>query len=279
MSAEKTQVRLNEERDQGLLLAIESAGSIGRLARGLGISQPAVSGWTRVPAERVVAVEALTGVSSQELRPDLYPVTALEQTVDPLNEVRSRCYLLLAHLLLQAPTSKMLSELSRLQGDASPLGLGLIGLAQAANRVNAERVEREFFDLFVGVGRGEMVPFGSYYQTGFLNERPLARVREDLKRLGIERRSDVFEPEDHLGFLFEVMAGLINQQFPGGVSAADRFFKRHIERWALRFFDDLKISKSAEFYRAVGEFGRVFLDIECEALSLPAEPDGLSVAV
>ncbi len=270
MSAEKTQVRLGEERDQGLLLAIEGAGSIGKLARGLGISQPAVSAWTRIPADRVVAIEAFTGISRHLLRPDLYDQAALTSAIDPIDAVRAQAYLLLARLLLQAPDQRLLNELARLKGDATPFGLAMIGLARSAASGAVEAIDREFFTVFIGVGRGEAVPYGSYYQTGFLNERPLARVREDLTRFGVERRADAFEPEDHLGSLFEVMAGLIVGEFTADATAADRFFKRHIERWALRFFDDLAATPGADFYRAVAAVGQVFLSIESEAMTLPA---------
>src|SRR3546814_5223971 len=79
-------------------------------------------------------------------------------------------------------------------------------LAEAAHSVSVETVEREYFDLFLGVGRGELLPYASYYLTGFLNERPLARLRADLKRLGLERAESHFDPEDHLGTLCEIMS-------------------------------------------------------------------------
>ena len=59
-------------RDEGLDEAIRVAGGVGALARKIGISQPSVSNWARIPAERVLSVEAATGVSRTILRPDLY---------------------------------------------------------------------------------------------------------------------------------------------------------------------------------------------------------------
>ena len=46
--------------------------------------------------------------------------------------------------------------------------------------------------LFIGVGRGELLPFASVYMTGFLNEKPLATLRNDMVTLGVERSPDVF---------------------------------------------------------------------------------------
>lgn len=271
MNGAKTHVRMGEERDRGLALAIESAGSVSTLARKLGISQPAVSSWSRVPADRVVAVEAATGIDRQTLRPDLYRQNrdGGEVVVDPVDEGRIANYLLLARLLLEAPQADLLARLAGVKGDDSALGKALGDLARAAGESRADAIEREFFDLFIGVGRGELLPFGSYYQTGFLNEKPLERVRSDLRRMGVERQPDVFEPEDHIGQLFEVMAGLISGEFAGGAGEAERFFKRNIERWALRFFDDLAAAPSARFYKAVAGLGQVLMAVESEAFALP----------
>ena len=173
-------------RDAGLEEAIRAAGGVGALAQKIGISQPSVSNWSRVPADRVVSVEAVTGVARDVLRPDLYG-TSPSTTIDEVDAARAAEYALLSVLLARAPNADMLARLARLRGDASPLGLAHAALAEAAATTTVERAEREYFNLFIGIGRGEVLPYGSYYLTGFLNERPLARLREELARLGIER--------------------------------------------------------------------------------------------
>src|SRR3712207_6703953 len=229
-------------RKGGLDHAIRAAGGIGALARALGISQPAVSNWQRIPAERVLAVEALTGLSRSVLRPDLYPIEDgnAEREVDEVDRLRSHEYSLLALLLGRAPTPDVLAKLVGFQGEPTPLGIAHIELAQAAERADPDALQREYFDLFIGVGRGELLPYASYYLTGFLHERPLARVREDLGLLGIERAEDQHEPEDHLAILCEVMAGLAGGRFEGEPGADRRFFERHLRPWAPRFFADLE---------------------------------------
>src|SRR5262245_9811193 len=168
-------------RDPGLDEAIRTVGGVTELARKLGISQPSVSTWTRVPADRVVAVEQATGVSRAVLRPDLYVSHAdTAVAVDDIDAARAQEYALLAALLTRAPDAEFLARLTRLRGDASPLGLAHAAVAEAASRTDAERVGREYFDLFIGLGRGELLPYGSYYLTGFLHERPLQRLRQDL---------------------------------------------------------------------------------------------------
>ena len=252
--------------DAGLGEAIRAAGGVTELARRIGISQPSVSNWSRVPADRVVAVEAATGVARAVLRPDLYAGTT--DAVDDTAVARAQEYALLAALLARPPDAALLKGLAKLESDGTPLGLAHRALAGAAVEKDAAAVAREHFDLFIGVGRGEFVPYGSYYLTGFLHERPLARVREDLRALGIERAGISREPEDHIAILLEVMAGLARDDFEAEFAEQARFFERHLKPWAARMFADLEMSPSARFYRAVGRVGRVFMELESEAFTL-----------
>jgi TorA maturation chaperone TorD len=254
-------------RDPGLNKAIEAAGGVSELARKLGISQPSVSNWNRVPLERVASVESLTGINRVELRPDLYGEDQITGAGE-IDVARAQEYALLAAVLLRAPDATLLKRLSNLQGDASPLGLAHIALAQAAGSTTVERVEREFFDLFIGIGRGELLPYGSYYLTGFLNERPLARLREDLGQLGIERTEGNAEPEDHAATLCEIMSGLAGRRFGTPAGSDEKIFDKHLAPWMGRFFADLERAESADFYRAVGSIGRLFMEIETEAFAL-----------
>jgi TorA maturation chaperone TorD len=258
-------------RDPGLDEAIRAAGGVGALARKIGISQPSVSNWLHVPAERVLSVEAATGVSRATLRPDLYVHGAdTDADLDEVDAARAVQYTLLAMLLGGAPSKVVLERLSTLRGDASPIGLAHAALAEAASATNVERVEREFFDLFIGLGRGELLPYGSYYLTGFLHERPLARLREALARFGIERVEGQAEPEDHAAILCEIMAKLVSRQLPAPEGADRELFEAHLAPWIGRFFADLERAEQGDFYHHVGTLGRVFIDIETEAFALPS---------
>jgi TorA maturation chaperone TorD len=258
-------------RDESLDEAIRVAGGVAALARKVGISQPSVSNWSRVPAERVLSVEAATGVSRALLRPDLYAGhSGTGGDVDEADAARAQEYALLSVLLARAPDAAFLQRLVTLRGDASPLGLAHAALAEAADRTSAERVEREYFDLFIGLGRGELLPYGSYYLTGFLHERPLARLRADLAKLGIERSPGQAEPEDHAAILCEIMAGLASRRFSAPAGADRALFEQHLAPWIGRFFADLERAERAEFYQAVGTLGRVFTDIETDAFALPS---------
>lgn len=191
-------------------------------------------------------------------------------TRDPLDLERARLFALLGRLLAVPPDAALLAKLGALPGDATPLGQAYAALAAAARATDEGACDREHFDLFIGLGRGELLPFASYYLTGFLHERPLAELRGDLQRLGVERLDGVSDPEDHIAFECETLAGLLSGAFPALPTEAGAFFARHMKPWAGRFFADLEQAKAARFYRAVGGLGRLAVEIESAAADLPA---------
>ena len=204
------------------------------------------------------------------------PVQATADRGYPLaeeDELRARGYSLLARLTAAAPDADLLARLGRLAGDGSVLGLALDELAAAARGMAPEALEQEYHDLFIGLGQGELNPYGSYYLTGFLYERPLARLRADMARLGIARQRQVKEPEDHIAALCEMMTGLITGAFaraPAPLVEQRGFFDAHLASWAPRFFADLEAASTARFYRPVGRFGRLFMEIEQKAFAMAA---------
>jgi len=189
---------------------------------------------------------------------------------DELDLARARHWQLLGLLLRAAPDAPTLALVAGLEGDVSPLGAARAALAAAARETDPEAVEREYHHLFIGVGRGELLPYASYYRTGFLNEKPLASLRADLARLGIERAPGQADPEDHIASLAEVMAGLIAGDFAVEPAEQQHFFTRHLEPWAGRFFADLEAAEAASLFRPVGTIGRQLVEIEATAYTLAA---------
>ena len=198
------------------------------------------------------------------------PLTEIHPRIDDVDIARMEEYALLAALLRRAPDRALLEALSGIRGDSTQLGAAHTALARAAEEADCELLEREFFELFIGVGRGELLPYGSYYLTGFLNERPLARLRDDLRMLGIVRSEQQNEPEDHAAILCEIMAGLAGGGLAVAPDAQKRLFEKHLAPWIGRFFADLEELRGADFYRHVATVGRLFIDIEAEAFALPA---------
>jgi TorA maturation chaperone TorD len=203
-------------------------------------------------------------------------LSAVERTragdvkADEVDLLRAQEYRLLAALLRGAPSADLLSDLSKLRGDETPLGSAHTALGSAASEADPVAVDREFFSLFVGVGRGELLPYGSFYLTGFLNERPLAAVRHDMAKLGLERAEGLFDPEDHIATLCDVMAALATGDVPANAVSEADFFRWHLAPWVDQFFADLKTAPSAFFYRHVAEVGSVFMAVEREAFAMDA---------
>jgi TorA maturation chaperone TorD len=161
-------------------------------------------------------------------------------SVDEVDFARAQEYSLLSSLLSVSPDTQLLSRLAELRGDRSPLGLAHTALGKAAARTDAEITAREHFNLFVGLGRGELLPYASYYLTGSLHGRPLANLRQALTRIGIERASGQTEPEDHAAILLEIMAGLAGGEIPAPPGTDREFFDDHLAAWIQRFFSVLE---------------------------------------
>ncbi len=198
------------------------------------------------------------------------PAKSAPNAVADEDFLRARFYGLLAALLAAPPPDDLLRRIAALKPDPTPLGSALGELALAAMAADADSVAEEFQTLFIGVTGGDLIPYASWYLTGFLQEKPLAALRDDMARLGVERSPDIPEPEDHAASLFEIMQGLITGLFdaPLPLPAQKAFFATHMESWMPRFLADLEKAEAARFYRAVGKVGRVFLDIETQAFAM-----------
>ncbi len=186
---------------------------------------------------------------------------------------RASYYYLLSLLLSSPPTEATLQKVTQLgvpEAQANnPFLVKLNALAGAAREQrDYEALDDEYHDLFIGVGRGELVPYGSWYITGMLMDKPLSRLRQDLKALGIERVQDVKEPEDHIAALMDIMGIVIESGSDYPFNAQQTLFGRHIKPWARRFFRDLIHARKASFYVKVGEFGIEFIDFETEYLEM-----------
>ncbi len=187
----------------------------------------------------------------------------------PEQQYRAGAYSLLAALMREVPTSETLAVAASLQSDnqeQDELATTMSMLGLAAQHVDHDSLDDEYHDLFIGLGRGEIVPYGSWYLTGFLMEKPLGLLRDDLLKLGFERDESVKEPEDHVAALCEVMAMLINEGQP--TSTQSQFFMQNMSKWLDQFFTDLTTAKSASFYQAVARFGAAFIAFERQYLGL-----------
>ena len=188
------------------------------------------------------------------------------------DRLRADFYNFLGLLLAGPPDQMLLDQCAGLSGDDSELGQAIGAMARVAKVSKPNAVEREFNALFIGLGRGELLPYASYYLTGFLNEKPLAQLRGDMAMRAITRAPNVFEPEDNIASLMEMMAGLIVGRFGAPASLDDQktFWSKHVGPWAGHFYSDLEAAEHSVFYASVGTAGRVFMEIEREAFRMSA---------
>ncbi len=187
--------------------------------------------------------------------------SVINPSTDILDEVetaRARVYWMLGHALAQPPDAGLLARLAGVDGDDSPVGLAMRELAVQAAGCSVEAARVEYDTLFIGVARGELMPYASFYLTGFLHERPLARLRADLARLGFAQAPGRSDPEDHIATVCEVMASLAER----GPAAGSEFFARHLAPWGASFFADLERANAARLYRPVGAIGRLMVELD-----------------
>lgn len=189
------------------------------------------------------------------------------------DRLRADLYNFLGLLLAGPPDEMLLSQTAGLTGDDSPLGQAIGTLAAVAKRSKPRGLVSEYNKLFIGLGRGELLPYASYYLTGFLNEKPLAKLRNDMARHGLERAENVFEPEDNIASLLEMMGAMIMGRFGRVIPLEDQkvFFNTHIAPWAGHFFTDLEGAKNSVFYASVATVGKLFVEIEVEAFRMSAD--------
>lgn len=188
------------------------------------------------------------------------------------DRLRADLYNFLGLLLSGPPDQLLLDQCAGLSGDDSALGQAVSSLSRVANVTKPAKVEAEFNALFIGLGRGELLPYASYYLTGFLNEKPLASLRSDMAARGMTRAPNVYEPEDNIASLMEMMGGMIVGRFgtPASLETQKTFYNKHIAPWAGHFYADLEGAKNSVLYASIGTVGRVFMEIEREAFRMTA---------
>ncbi|EKO3808210.1 MULTISPECIES: TorD/DmsD family molecular chaperone [Vibrio harveyi group] len=174
--------------------------------------------------------------------------------------LRTEIYLVLSALFRSAPSEEMIEFLTSLEVEPSESAMqkAWIALQQAAKDSNREALEDEYQDLFIGIGRGEVMPFGSWHMTGAMMEKPLAEIRHDLELLGFERDENVKEPEDHIAALCEVMSMLTGEE----EDLQQAVFNKHIAPWFNSFTQQLENAQSANFYKPAAQLCEAFLTLE-----------------
>jgi TorA maturation chaperone TorD len=184
---------------------------------------------------------------------------------------RAALYGLLSNLFYAPPSQALLDDIAATSGEGDgPLQHAWAELVTACSTARQEKVRDEYESLFIGVGKPEVMLYGSYYLSGFLMEKPLAELRADLVRLGVERTERVTESEDHLATLCAVMRYLIESgETPeAGLQAQQQFFAAHMQKWVIDCCSAVESHPQAVFYRAVAGLARTFFEVEMQAFDM-----------
>ena len=203
-------------------------------------------------------------------------MSELRLSNDGLDEeiARAEVYGLLAQLYQAPPAPELLANL-RVAATEAPVAGALLEepfrqLVGAARACSDAAVADEFEALFGGVGKPEVWAYGSHYLSGFLNDKPLVRLRSDLAALGLGRDESRAETEDHIAYLCEVMRYLIagDDVAVANLTQQQRFFAAHLQPWVERLCEAIAAQPRAEFYRAVALFTQAFMNVEAQGFDL-----------
>jgi TorA maturation chaperone TorD len=187
---------------------------------------------------------------------------------------RAEVYGLLARVWYAAPDPELAAALRVAVTEAPAQGAFLEepwrALVGAARACGDAAIAQEYDALFGGVGKPEVYLFASHYLSGFLNERPLVRLRGDLAALGLARAETMHETEDHLAYICEVMRYLIagDDVAVANLTKQRDFFATHVQPWASRLCDTVQAHPKAKFYASVADFTRAFLAVEAQGFEL-----------
>ncbi len=186
------------------------------------------------------------------------------------DQLRADMYSFIANLIRSEPSVELIETIKNLKGDKSNIGSAIKLLSKFANSLHISEIQDEYVSLFLGVGRGELLPFASYYLTGFLNDKPLSKLRDDMNKIGVVRLKEVKEPEDHISSLFDIMSGLITGKFGKQYTVSEQsdFFEKHLNTWVHLLMTDIESAKTAVFYAPLGSLGKEFINIEREAFRM-----------
>ena len=187
---------------------------------------------------------------------------------------RAELYGLLAALYYAPPTPELLAQL-RVAITEAPAAGGFLEepwreLVAAARDLTDDAVKREYDALFGGVGKPEVYLFGSHYLSGFLNEKPLAKLRDTLASLGLARDETMPETEDHIAYLSEVMRYLIagDDVTVANLTRQSEFFSTHVQPWVMPMCDAISQHPKAKFYAALSGFTRAFMSVEIQGFDM-----------
>jgi TorA maturation chaperone TorD len=195
--------------------------------------------------------------------------------VDVEDQARADFYALLAHLFSRAPDDRVLQSIVITQEPTDEASTELTkawrALVAASSVVTHDALIEEYETVFVGVGRPPVILYGSFYVAGFMMEKPLAELRDDLAKMGFARNPDVRESEDHLAAVSDVMRALILGDLadtPADIETQKAFFEKHLKPWVFECCTAIQVYEKSNYYKRVAKFAEQFFEMESQAFEM-----------
>ena len=191
--------------------------------------------------------------------------------IEPEDQARADYYALLASLFYRAPDARLLQAIAIAEPPVGVLSSAWQRLADASNVVPEDALAEEYDAVFIGMGKPPVMVYGSFYMAGFMMEKPLAALRQNLAELGFVRAQNVREPEDHLAAICDVMRAMIQGDIdtkPQSLATQKAFFLTHVKPWVFDCTNAISAYHQSNFYKHVAAFAAAFFAVELEALEM-----------
>ena len=193
------------------------------------------------------------------------------RSIEPEDQARADYYALLASLFYRAPDTRLLQAIAIAEPPVGVLSSTWQRLADASNVVPEDALAEEYDAVFIGMGKPPVMVYGSFYMAGFMMEKPLAALRQNLAELGFVRAQNVREPEDHLAAICDVMRAMIQGDLdakPQSLATQKAFFLTHVKPWVFDCTNAISAYHQSNFYKHVAAFAAAFFEVELEALEM-----------
>ena len=193
------------------------------------------------------------------------------RVIAPEDQARADYYALLASLFYRAPDARLLQAIAIAEPPVGVLAQSWGRLAEASNVVPEDALVEEYNAVFVGVGKPPVMLYGSFYMAGFMMEKPLAALRQNLAEMGFVRSNEARESEDHLAAICDVMRAMILGDIdtkPRSIEIQRAFFLTHVKPWIFDCTRAISAYHESNFYQHVAAFAQAFFEVEGEAIEM-----------
>jgi len=196
--------------------------------------------------------------------PELHP------SLPPEEVARANFYGLLARLYYAPPDPALLEAIAgagEIEAEDGGIAAAWRDLARAAALAEPQALREEYETAFIGTGKAPITLYTTAYSIKYSSEAPLAELRAQFAAIGLARRGEAHEPEDHISALFDAMRYLVAER-KSALEDQQRFFSRWIWPAVHPLCSAIDTSPHTAFYKVVARFMKCFLELEHSAFEM-----------